>query len=820
MKKNDFLKSFLFFCMLIGSVPFLHASNIYRPPGKKEWTGCLSAPNGQYPSTTFNAACLGTPLTITTASWAGNYQKVQLTGGVTYTFASSNTNDYLTVGNESGESVLSYGIGTVTYTASSSQIVRIYTHKNADCEAENVARTITVKCGDPIVISEPNFPCFFGDGLKANNLKGYLPVSSSMAFIQSADDFVVGENGLTVKEVRLNLMSNTAIATLTINFRSNNEGKPGNVIHTITPSQFSQRVIYQNEYGQRVYEVTIAIDNSIQFEQGKYWLQPVAANTDNTTVNWETTDLGSTGTPAQQSYDTGNSWNENWSGYNAVFFVSGQCGDTPPSGCLNAPYGQWPAEVTYTPKCDGVLNLLTGANYHGDYNVVELTEGVEYYFKTEVSTNLITIGNADGTQVLAAGLGELTWKSTVSGKVRYYTHADANCTTSNTSLIKRYIKCGTTAPPPANDECVNAQRIACGETVQGSTTYASNSTGYSSADVFYSFNGNGVRQNVHLLICDPNFNSVIRVYKDCSFTEQLAIGSSSLTCSDYHSAELTFTSDGVSNYIIMVEGLANAAGEFNMTVSCSDIATPETCKDLSSQRYGEEAYSFGTNINQRLAIDLPVRNESYTIYGIKPSIVGDASNFTIKLYEDSYSVPGEQIAEITNTINKKEFLTWDFGGNIYSYFIKFDTPITLEANKIYWIEVATDNGMWTASINSNTVVGSYGAFRNIYTNTWNTLPSYELNYDIFCDESEFLSVSDVVKSGVKAYPNPVKEELNISSSKAISQVIVYNTAGQIVLSDIKVQNGKINTHDLTKGNYVVKVNFKDHTSEVFKIIKE
>jgi hypothetical protein len=52
------------------------------------------------------------------------------------------------------------------------------------------------------------------------------------------------------------------------------------------------------------------------------------------------------------------------------------------------------------------------------------------------------------------------------------------------------------------------------------------------------------------------------------------------------------------------------------------------------------------------------------------------------------------------------------------------------------------------------------------------------------------------------YPNPVNNELNISSSNAIDRVEIYNLAGSLMEVS---SNNKINTSMLAQGTYFVKV---------------
>src|SRR5690606_29716325 len=151
-------------------------------------TGCLTGT--LFPATTFTPLCVGDPEVIATNAWAGEYTNVNVTGGITYTFTSANatTTDFITIGNEDGTVVLASGMSPLVWTATSSQVVRFYNHLDAACTTQNTSRTKAVACGDPVIIEEPDFDCFQGDGLAGNGENGYSVFAGSVN--RTADDFI------------------------------------------------------------------------------------------------------------------------------------------------------------------------------------------------------------------------------------------------------------------------------------------------------------------------------------------------------------------------------------------------------------------------------------------------------------------------------------------------------------------------------------------------------------------------------------------------------------------------------------------------------
>lgn len=120
-------------------------------------------------------------------------------------------------------------------------------------------------------------------------------------------------------------------------------------------------------------------------------------------------------------------------------------------GCLTATYGEFPTGLVY-PNCSGIPQLITDSGWAGQYSNVSVIEGVDYTFSSSISTDIITIGNEDGSISYAAGNSPLVWTASQTGTVRFYTHADNTCA-ENQNFRARFVACGTPPPPPINDLC-------------------------------------------------------------------------------------------------------------------------------------------------------------------------------------------------------------------------------------------------------------------------------------------------------------------------------------------------------------------------------
>lgn len=86
-------------------------------------------------------------------------------------------------------------------------------------------------------------------------------------------------------------------------------------------------------------------------------------------------------------------------------------------------------------------------------------------------------------------------------------------------------------------------------------------------------------------------------------------------------------------------------------------------------------------------------------------------------------------------------------------------------------------------------------------------------------DGECLSIADFDKLNLLAFPNPIKNTLNISSENVISKISIYDIVGQKVISKaINSTIGIIDTSSLPTGTYIVKVASNDavKTLKVFK----
>jgi hypothetical protein len=73
-----------------------------------------------------------------------------------------------------------------------------------------------------------------------------------------------------------------------------------------------------------------------------------------------------------------------------------------------------------------------------------------------------------------------------------------------------------------------------------------------------------------------------------------------------------------------------------------------------------------------------------------------------------------------------------------------------------------------------------------------------------------LNNTEFTVSNFSLYPNPVKNVLNISSEAEIKEVNIYNTLGQLVVSQSQSSNSvALSTESLSKGVYIIAVHIQN-----------
>lgn len=166
-------------------------------------------------------------------------------------------------------------------------------------------------------------------------------------------------------------------------------------------------------------------------------------------------------------------------------------------------------------------------------------------------------------------------------------------------------------------------------------------------------------------------------------------------------------------------------------------------------------------------------------------------------------------------------VTYDFGNDGYY----------TEKLKVAYGATSNTAAMTTELANHPTIVSGFPE-----TNTVTFSPTvsgdYVIGFNAYSDADqnllyldniliqEVLSSASFGNNSFTAYPNPVKDMLNVSFTQNISDVTVYNLLGQKVLFlTMNANQGQVDMSNLTSGTYLVKVNAENGVKTI-KVIKE
>ena len=316
--------------------------------------------------------------------------------------------------------------------------------------------------------------------------------------------------------------------------------------------------------------------------------------------------------------------------------------------------------------------------------------------------------------------------------------------------------------PPPNDDCEDAIALECGTTVAGTTLGGMDSGQNASADVFYTYTGNGATEFVTLSLCDglTTYDSLIRVFDDgCELINEIAVNDDFCGLQ----SQVTFTSDGTTTYTIMVEGFGAAVGDFSLAVSCEEAAPPGECE------YTLEMFdSFGDGWNG--ATINVLRDGLIILNGVSldddPTNDGTTGSIPFEIN------PGEDITTVLVTP----------GG----------FPEEISYNIL--------------AVDGTTVIASGDADNNIESGTLTS--------------SCTLSVEENTLEGFNFFPNPVQDVINLDARTGIENVTMFNLLGQKVLEQ-KVDGSstyQLNVSTMAKGTYLMQVTSNGVTGVYLSLI--
>lgn len=456
---------------------------------------------------------------------------------------------------------------------------------------------------------------------------------------------------------------------------------------------------------------------------------------------------------------------------------------------------------------DGLSNEIAGCNYAGEYSsLIGLAIGDEYEFSVRLSTDnthgyVTVIDAADGVTVLANGVSPLNWTATV-GSVQLHWNNDSTCDTDTECHYTRYTDLTNAPDPLANDECSGAIALNCNDTVTGSTTAATDSVGDSNFanDVWYSYTGSGTPEDITLSLCNSGFDTVLRVYSDCS----VSLGAQVLYNDDYclSRSEGTFASDGTTTYYILIEGYGTASGAYELTLTCGTYV-PAPPNDLCANA-------------EALSLNVTTSGSTAGATDNSTSDLDDTTcpSFSFKADVWYYFVATDSDVSIVTTIT---------GASDQANVAVYDTNNSVVCSQLDSDLIACESGDGGESFNLTDLVADNTYYIRVWSDGVAARSSesrIEGTFTITVNDA-LLSTNDFENvRAFKYFPNPVSNELSLKAKSIIQYIAIYNMLGQKVLtSSPNTLESDINMNQLQSGAYFVKVTIDD-TTETIRVIKQ
>lgn len=355
--------------------------------------------------------------------------------------------------------------------------------------------------------------------------------------------------------------------------------------------------------------------------------------------------------------------------------------------------------------------------------------------------------------------------------------------------------CVTTPPaPPSNDSPFNAtvlnasSNIECINSISGTTVSASNSPQFTcntySPDVWYTFTptvSGTYYLNSNITYADAFGYSFVSIYSgsldnltqmneschSASIYQELVAGTTYyISVASYENSRINFT---------VCIFLAPEAPE-NDDIINAWILLPSTDGDTCDNEI------IGTTLSATHSSDYDCDSSYVEVwYTFTPQASGE---YSIK----RRFISGLGDGNITNGFLSIYSNTTGYLGMLNSSCYLTNLSQTLTAGTSYYISVSSTS--------------SYLSFALCATlETPLTTPEFDI-------------------SAIKAYPNPVKDILNLSYSQEMSAVSIFNLLGQQVFSkSLNTNEARIDMSNLQQGIYLVKINV-DNQIKTVRVIKE
>ena len=584
-------------------------------------------------------------------------------------------------------------------------------------------------------------------------------------------------------------------------YEDNGSGAPGTLVTSQTSLVPDSQVVVGNNFGFDAWSIELDIaDVNLPGQVGAattYWIGLSLEPTDGSNTFWEFSTAAVIGFGL--SYDDGVAGFITEPTNEGVYTFAATCSPIGGGGNYD--------------DCSGAIALACGDSVTGETLTATDSGGnpasdVFYKFTGNGTSQLVTIslcgGGTDYDSVLRVFddcdlLNELAFNDdscglqsevsfTSDGTSTYYIMVEGFG--SNSGNFSLDITCEDPLP---NDDCSGAIAVSCGDSVTGSTVGATVDSGapacgpaITSPGVWYKLNDNsGLPGDITLSLCNgTDFDSKISVYSGTC---------AALVCIDGNDdacglqSEITFASDGNTEYYILIHSFGGATGNFTMDVTCSPTPPPNDMivnsidVDEIGFPYTDPSVAMPaatTEDGNPVNCDLTGANGVW--YNFVPSGDGTANATIVTPGGASsvtfYTAPNENAVE---------------------------TDLTLVPQQTNQCAPGTSASIFTLGGQAYYVfVMNTGAVTDIVIDGTN------------------IGISENTIAGFSYYPNPTNGILNLNSVENIENVSMYNLLGQLVIeSRVNATTSQVDISGLSTGTYLMKVTVNGETG-TYKVLKQ
>jgi len=370
-------------------------------------------------------------------------------------------------------------------------------------------------------------------------------------------------------------------------------------------------------------------------------------------------------------------------------------------------------------------------------------------------------------------------------------------------------------PPPANDDCSGAAELtvnddfACGSVTAGTVAGATASTvtgntcsGTADDDVWYSFVATSTSHRIQLT---GVAGSVVDMYHSLWTGDCGALTLVAGSCSDADTSNRTGLTIGQTYYVRVYTYTATAGQNTTFNICIGTPPAPPANDACSSPTALTAGGTFAANAIQ-------ATNESATKEATDPvpSEACDGVNFATTGKDVWFSVVVPDSGTVTVETGTATGLSLtDTGMQVFSgscgeltlLGCNADISATAPINRFSRVALVD---LTPGDILLARVYGFNGTSGSFMVSAY--------------DSS--LSIPTSENTTFKAYPNPVRDELNLSFSQNMTDISIFNILGQKVLTKkVNATEDKIDMSNLAAGTYLVKV-MVDNGVKTIKVVKQ